>query len=129
MLKVVYLCSQPPASYPEKFPVEVASAQSLEQIPSSTSNEIHALLRTDKALRVIEVPPAVVPAFVNIIWRSTATLGKVHSCRFALSQHKGVVNHYIRGADILRAMYAAINCLKALPRRERQYASASVFEC
>ncbi len=99
-----------------------------DKVPRPATNEIHALPLIDETLRVIEVPPAVVLAFVNIVWRSTAALGKVHSCRFAFPQDEGVVNHDIRVADILRAMHATINCLKTLPRRERLYSAASVFK-
>src|SRR5678816_105825 len=76
-------------------------------IPGPLTNKIHTLLLVNEGLRVIKFPPAIVPAFVNLVWWATAPLGKVDGCRLAVPQDEGVVNYDIRVAEIRRAMYAA----------------------
>ena len=94
------------------------------------TNKVNAPTLIDETSRMIESPPAVVPAFVNILWRTTAPFvrGDVHGGRFAWRRDEGVVDHDLGGIDVLSAMDAAIHLLETLARRELLFSTAAILD-
>jgi len=94
------------------------------------TNEVHALTLIDEAPWMIEFPPAVALAFVNIFWWTAAPFicGDDDGCRFTYGCDEGVVDNYIRGIGILSAMNAAIHLLETLARRELHFSAAAILD-
>lgn len=92
-------------------------------------NEVHTLTLIDEGPWMIEFPPAVVLAFVNIFWRTTAPFicGDDDGRRFTYCGDERVVDNRIGGIYILSAMNAAIHLLETLARREFYFSAAAIL--
>src|SRR5688572_13797985 len=111
-------------------------SQIIEKHPPGTgigsrhmTNKVNAPTLIAEAPRMIESPPAVIPAFFNIFWRTTASFvrGNGHGCRFAWLRDEDVVDDDIGGIDVLSTMDAAIHLFETLARRQLLFSAATVL--
>ena len=93
------------------------------------TNVVNALTLISKAIRLRKLRPAVVLAFVDIAWRTAAAfvVWNIYRRRLSLWDDEGVVDDNVLSGEIFRSMNMAIHFLERVSRKQRLFATTSLF--